>query len=85
VDSVRASDRQRVAVLLGARDDGGQRALELVEQQPPGGLKLERECSVEDVRGGQAVMEPASKGAQLLPDCIDKRRDVVLRHSLDLR
>src|SRR4030095_6873146 len=59
VDSVRASERQRVTWLLGARYDDGQRALELVEQQPPGGLKLEGQRRVEDVRGGQPVVAPA--------------------------
>ena len=59
VDSMCAPDRQRVAVLLCPRDDAGQRALELVEQEPPGGLQLERQRRVQDIRGGQPVVEPA--------------------------
>src|SRR4029450_115974 len=36
VDSVRTSDRQRVAVLLGPRDNAGQRALETTETSSNG-------------------------------------------------
>src|SRR6266540_4552971 len=84
MDAVRAADADRVAVLLGAGDDGGERPLDAVEDQPAGVLDLERERGVDDVRGRQPVMEPASLRPELLADRVDEGRSVVIGDALDL-
>ena len=60
VDAVRAADRQRQAVLLRALHDGGERPVDPLEDQLARLPDLERERRVDDVRGGQPVVEPAA-------------------------
>ena len=84
VDAVRAPDRERVAVLLGAGDDGGERALDPFEHERARLADLERERGVEHVRRRQPVVEPAPLVAELLGDRVDERGDVVVRPRLDL-
>ena len=60
VDAVRAADGQRVAVLLGPRDDGAESALDPGEDQPAGLADLQRERRVDDVGGREPVVEPAA-------------------------
>ena len=78
VDAVRAADGERVAVLLGARGDGGERALEPVQDQRARVAELQRERRVDDVGRRQAVVEPAALLAELLGDGVDEGGDVVL-------
>ena len=84
VDAVRAADRQCLAMLLGARDDGDERAVDPGEDQRAGVADLKRERGVEDVGGRQAVVEPAPLLAETLGDGVDEGGDVVVRARLDL-
>ena len=68
VDAVRAADRQGLAMLLGASNDGGEGAIDPREDQRAGIANLERERGVEDVRRRQAVVEPAPLFAEPLGD-----------------
>ena len=54
------------------------------EDQLPGILDLEREGRVDDVRGGEAVVDPAALGPELLGDGIDESGGVVVGDPLDL-
>jgi hypothetical protein len=85
VDAVRPPDAERVAVLVRPGGDGVERAVDAGEQQPPGLLDLERERRVDDVGGGEAVVEPASLLAQLGGHGVDEGGGVVVRPSLQLR
>jgi len=49
VNAVRPPDLERLAVLLRPRRDGGERAVELRQDQSPGLANLERERGVDDV------------------------------------
>ena len=82
--AVRASDQQRVPVLLGPADDGRRRPVDPLEDQRTCLEDLERQGGVEHIRGGEAVVEPPSVLAQLGGDGVDERGDVVLRPLLDL-
>ena len=84
VDAVRAPDADRVAVLLGAANDGVERAVELDEQELAGVLNLERQRRVDDVGRGEAVVHPPPLGPELLGDGIDERREIVVGDTLDL-
>ena len=85
VHPVRAPDRDGVLVFHRTCDDRSERSLDTFEQERSGGLELERESGVEHVRGGQAVVEPAALGPELLRDRVDERREVVVGRALDLR
>ena len=78
VDPVRAADADRVTMLLGARDDQPERAVDPGEDEPARILDLQRERRVDDVGGGQPVVHPAALGAELLGDGVDERREVVV-------
>src|ERR671915_501143 len=65
VDAVSAPDRQRRPVFLRPSDDGFERAVDARQEQPAGLLHLEREGGVEDVGGGEPVVEPAALVAEL--------------------
>ncbi len=85
VDAVRTPDRERVAVLLGARDDRIERACRAPrgsDGRPPGSGATSAVSS--DVRRGQPVVEPAALLAELLRDGVDERGHVVVRALLDL-
>ena len=85
VDAVRAADLERLAVLVGARDDRGEGGVDAGEDQIPGLADLERERGVDDVGGRQAVVEPAaSLVVELLADGVDERGGVVVERRLDL-
>ena len=84
MNAVRAADTDRVAVLLRACDDGAERAVDPVEDEPPGILDLERKRRVDHVGRGQAVVEPAPFGSELLRDGVDEGRRVVVGDPLDL-
>ena len=84
VDAVAAADHRRVAMLerQASHDLGQPRQLGLdrarrVAQHDRGG-------GVEDVRAGQAVVQPAALGAEPLGDRAQEGDDVVLRLPLDL-
>ena len=68
-------------MLLRPRDDGGERAVEALEDQRAGVADLKRERRVDDVRGGEAVVEPAAFRAELLGDGVDERGEVVVQSS----
>src|SRR5262249_30081699 len=84
MDAVRAADADRVAMLFGPPDDRVEGAVETCEEQLPGVLDLQRERSVDDVGGGEAVVDPAAFGAELLGDRVDERGDIVVSRALDL-
>jgi hypothetical protein len=83
VDAVRTTDHQRFAVLLGTRHDRSNTAVETLEQQAPGLADLERERGVDDVGGGEPVVEEPTLLAELLGHGVDERRHVVVRLRLD--
>ena len=70
-------------MLLCAREDGVERALEPFADEAPRGLDGERLRGVEHVRGGEAEVEPAAVLAEGLRDRVDERRDVVVRLPLE--
>jgi len=72
-------------VLLGPCRHDGERAVEPGDDQRAGLADLEGERRVDDVGGGEAVVEPAAFVAQLLGDGVDERRRVVMERRLDLR
>ena len=75
VDAVRAADAERVAGAPRARATTAVEALvEPVEQQRARLLDLQRERGVDDVRRGEAVVEPAADRAELLGDRVDEGR-----------
>ena len=84
VDSVGAADREGVGLLLGPPDDDREGSVDPLEEQAAGLLHRERECGVDDVRGGQAVVEPAAVRAEVLGDGVDERREVVVGLALEL-
>src|SRR6185437_7209640 len=65
MDAVRAADLQRLAVLLGAGRDDREGAVEACEDQRARLADLQRERRVDDVGGGEAVVEPAALLAEL--------------------
>ena len=69
---------------LRPRDDSRERAVDPFEDQAPGVLNLQRQRGVDDVGRGEAVVEPAAFGPELLRDGVDEGRRVVVRHPLDL-
>ena len=72
-------------VLLGAPNDGGERAINSGEQQLAGVPDLQRECGVDDIRRRQPVVHPAPLRPELLGDGVDERGEVVVGRQLDLR
>ena len=84
MDAVRAADLQRLAVLLGARRDDGEGAVEAREDQRARLADLQRERRVDDVGGGEAVVEPAALLAELLGDGVDEGGGVVVERRLEL-
>ena len=76
-------------MLLGARDDGGECPVEPIEDQRSRLADLERERGVDDVGGGEAVVEPAALlaqplGMQPLGHGVDEGRGVVVEGRLEL-
>ena len=69
VDAVSTPDRQRVAVLLGARDDGGEGTVEPAEDQRAGIADLQRERRVE-----RRPTTSARSGTSALPRRAPRRR-----------
>ena len=84
MDAVRAADLQRLAVLLGARRDDCEGAVETREDQRARLADLQRERGVDDVGGGEAVVEPAALLAELLGDGVDEGGGVVVERRLEL-
>src|SRR5439155_4260012 len=75
---------QRVAVLLGASYDRGERTVEARENQPAGLPDLQAERRVDDVGGGEPVVEPPALLAELLGDGVDEGGRVVVKRRLKL-
>ena len=84
VHPVRPPDRRRVAMLLGARDDGRECLLEPGQHEPARVLHGQSERGVEHVGRGEPEVEPASLLAELLCDRVDERGDVVMRRAFEL-
>jgi len=84
MDAVRAADRHRHAVFLGAPRDRLDRGLDSLEQQLPGVADLQRQRRVDDVGRGEPEVHPAPLRPQLLGQCIDERGGVVVGRLLDL-
>ena len=78
VHAVRPPHLERAAVLLGAGRHDGECAVERGDDQRAGLADLERERGVDDVGGGEAVVEPAAFLAELLGHGVDERRRVVV-------
>jgi hypothetical protein len=81
VYAVRPADHDGVAVLLGAADGRRERAVEPLREERARFAHLEGERRVEDVRRGQAIVEPARGRPDLLGHRVDGRGDVVLMRS----
>ena len=84
VDPVRPPHADRLAVLLGAGDDGAEGAIEAFEHERARLLDGERERRVEHVRRREPVVEQAALLAEPLGDRVDEGGDVVVRLALDL-
>ena len=84
VNPVRAADADRVPVLLRPPHDRVERALELGHDERARLADLQRERRVDDVRRGEAVVEPAPLRPELLRHRVDERRRVVVGDPLDL-
>src|SRR5262245_37746033 len=85
MDAVRPADLKGVAVLVGPCDDRVERAADLLEYEGTGSWRGERERRVDDVRGCEAVVEPAAVVAECVCHGVDERGDVVARLLFDLR
>ena len=84
VDAVRAPDAEGLRVLAGAGDQRvavGGRALDEDRARLD---ELQRERGVEDVGGGEAVVDPAAVLADRCRDDVDERGDVVVGRPLAL-
>ena len=84
VDAVRPADHRRVAVLLGPRADGVAQRRQPVEDEVARLAHLERLRRVDDVRRGQAEVEPAGLLADVLGHGGREGDDVVPGLRLDL-
>ena len=84
VHAVRSPDGDRVAMLLGTRECGLRRMVEALENQLAGALNGQRERRVEHVRRREAVVEPASVGAEIRRHLVDECGDVVVGDALAL-
>src|SRR5439155_9694783 len=73
VDAVGAADAERVAELDGPRGQRVAVGARPPDQKAAGGADLQGERRVEDVGGGQAVMDPAPLGTDRLRDDVDER------------
>ena len=82
--AVRAADRRRMPVLLGACAERDVDGVDALEQDPARVSELERQRRVDDVRRGEAVVEPAPVFADLLGDRLGEGQHVVVRAILDL-
>ena len=78
VDPVRAPDHDRVPVLLGPLEHGGERAPDTFEDERAGVLDLQREAGVDDVRGREPEVHPPSLRAELLGHRVDEGGCVVV-------
>src|SRR5439155_14121530 len=72
MDTVRPADLECRAVLFGPRDHRRERGIESVEHEYPRLPDLEREGGVDDVGGGEAVVEPAALLAEAFGDPVDE-------------
>ena len=84
MDAVRPADADGVAVLLARAYDRFERTVDSFQDQMPGVLDLQRKCGVDDVRGRQPVVHPASGFAELLRYGVDESGDVVVGDAFDL-
>jgi hypothetical protein len=85
VHAVRATDHERVAVLLGACRDGAEGTVEALEHERARLLHGQGERRVEHVGRRQAVVEPATFAPDRLGDRVHERGYIVVRRSLELR
>jgi hypothetical protein len=84
VDAVRAADADGAPVLAGAADDSSERAVEPFQNQSSRATDLKRQRRIDDVRGGEPVVEPASFRPELLADRVDEGSGVVMERGFDL-
>ncbi len=84
VDAVRAADHRRLPMLEGARLDRLGQGRHVPEDQVASLDHLQRLRRVDDVRGRQAEVKPARRGAGVFRDRCRERDDVVLSRLLDL-
>ena len=83
VHAVGASDHRRTAMLGGAVADGVREVVDVLQQQVAGLVELERQGRVDDVRRGQAEVQPARRRPNALGHRGGERDDVVPRRLLD--
>ena len=84
MDAVRAPDADRVAVLLGARQDRVEEPVDPCEDEAAGLLELQRQSRVDDVGRGQPEMEPTPFRPELLGDRVDEGGRVMVGEPLEL-
>ena len=84
MDAVRAADHRRLPMLAGARLDRLGQAAHVLENQVAGLDHLQGLRRVDDVRGGQAEVQPARRRTDVLGDRRRERDDVVLCRLFDL-
>jgi hypothetical protein len=83
VHAVRPSDHRCAAVFLGPGANGVHQSVDSPQHEVAGLANLQRLGGVDDVRGGQAEMKPASRRADVLRHRRRERDDVVLRNLFD--
>ncbi len=83
MDAVAAADRRRQFVLVGTALEHRHQRLEILDEDLAGLLQLDRQAGVEHVRAGQALMEEARFGADLLGGPGQEGDDVMLHHRFD--
>jgi hypothetical protein len=83
MDAVGPADGGRHLVLEGAAPEGGQKLVEVPQQQVGGAGELHVEGGVEHVRGGHALVHEPGFGADDLGQMREERDDVVLDLALD--
>ena len=84
VDAMRAPDAERVGVLARLRDQRVAIGSRAVTEDRPGLDQLQAERGVEDVGGGQPVVDPATVLADRSRDDVDEGGDVVVGLALAL-
>ena len=81
---MRPPDADGPTVLLGAADHRVDGPVDPAEEELARVLDLQRQRGVDDVGGGQPVVEPAALRPELLGDGVDEGGGVVVGRQLDL-
>ena len=84
MNAMAAADADRVLVFESAALDGGQQAVNVIDQQVGSPCQLDVETGIEHIRRGHALVHKAGFGTDDLGEVGEKGNDVMLGHRLDL-